>query len=65
MLRGESRILRGDMDVFFNLRVPMDSLRRVRTHPRTARAFFASREASAFCRAAWVTPYLPRIQKPE
>ncbi len=65
MLRGESRMLRDDVDVFFKLQVPKDSLRRVQPHPRIARAFFASREASGFSQGTSVTHYPPRIQKPE
>lgn len=35
---------RDDVDVFFKLRAPRDSLRRVRPYPGTVRALFASRE---------------------
>jgi DNA-binding transcriptional LysR family regulator len=35
---------RDDVDVFFKLREPRDSLRRVRPYPGTVRALFASRE---------------------
>lgn len=35
---------REDVDVFFKLRAPKDSLRRVRAYPGTARGIFASRE---------------------
>lgn len=35
---------RDDVDVFFKLRAPRDSLRRVRPYPGTARGLFASRE---------------------
>ena len=35
---------RGDVDVFFKLRAPRDSSRRVRPYPGTARGLFASRD---------------------